>query len=469
MKQKITGKLSINFRDVSFLFDGKDIALVNDDEPSVAISFGRGQPEDYDIVKGITDTNQDIVFFGVRYARGRSISAQGWAVGKGGSMRDGITAFDAIRFEGIPVDVFFTPGRAIAYDHKARTRMQMPSAIIFRHPKNFERIINVIVDKEPISIKISVGTRYGGAPHGRDIASVVSYLAFRFQKPVSIANAPKYYLYACDLIQFISFRQNYNFDNITLYDTFTSGRLTGKQYKFASCHFFKKEYRREYANTIYNSIIFDEIETSFKELFEHVVSRRLNGVVTDDLYVPETDADNNRVNHVDFLSCALSFEGEYSRRFPGQKSSTDELFKDIKVKVLTSINSAYSYYKFPQSNKMKKRAVGYFSRLIRAVESTDNSLEEKFNDIRERYKGIVSSYIDRVIRGENNTDVREGKLGSALAEMRNSIAHGAPIPMERLHVAAYKVTRCFIYVLILDNAGVPHDTITNIIEKLFRA
>lgn len=58
-------------------------------------------------------------------------------------------------------------------------------------------------------------------------------------------------------------------------------------------------------------------------------------------------------------------------------------------------------------------------------------------------------------------------LGQIFSKMRNEIGHGHPKNLEDIHAYTYQLARCMIYVMILDNTGISHDTIKHIIHKIF--
>ena len=57
-------------------------------------------------------------------------------------------------------------------------------------------------------------------------------------------------------------------------------------------------------------------------------------------------------------------------------------------------------------------------------------------------------------------------FGYIFAKMRNSIGHGHPKGLEEIHVFTYQLARCMIYTMILDKAGISHDIIKVIIQKI---
>jgi hypothetical protein len=172
------------------------------------------------------------------------------------------------------------------------------------------------------------------------------------------------------------------------------------------------------------------------------------------------------VSYPSFLSCTLSFEGEYSRCYPDQKATTSPLFSQVKENIKSRLSlDAFDYSDL--SSKNKKKVHSYHNKFDRAIEMVDSTLEEKFNHLCTEYEAIVSDFVKRAMKDIGVACAEKNNLGRALSEMRNSIGHGTPIPMTGIHVAAFRIARCFIYVLILDKADVPHEKIKGIIDKMF--
>jgi len=470
MQKIITGDLKINSKLVPFYFDGERITIREKEDNEISAIFFRDSTttEKHDTIYGTTDTGSYIVFFGVCYTEGRSnILAQGWAVSSGSVQPCPLRTFEAIKFTGYSIDAFFTPKRAIAQDYShipdGERHKWMPK--LAPCPQNeYVQDFNIFIDNENIGIRLCVYTNYKLRRHERDIGTVTSQLVFKFHEPVAINKLPKYYRYAHDLMQFISFRQNIKFDSVILCKK--SDNVNIGLYEIANCEFYTRNFELEYKNSDLNSITFEDIDTSVSKLFEYIASRRLNGVVTDDMYTPLSDSDYNVVSYPSFLSCVLSFEGEYNRCYPDQKANANPLFLRVKENIKTSILVENFDYQLA-SNKEKNKVSSYHKKFDRAIEMVDSSLEEKFNHLCKVYRNIISQFIKRVMNEKGIVESEKNNLGRALSEMRNSIGHGMPIPMNDTHVAAFRIARCFIYVLILDKSDVPHDNIKAIIEKMF--
>jgi len=468
---EIAGELEINSEKVPFFFDGKNIRIKKDFKSSLGYRFGVGVSEYYDIIRGTTDINRYIVFFGVKYLEGYYMSAQGWAMSSGNMSPDSLVSFDAIIFTGSSIDAFFTPKRALSYEKNSYfnevnlEEIKLLDKLVPRPLTNYVREFDVNINNELITIKLCIFTNYNHRCYERGIGTVTSELVVKFQNSIPIATLPKYYLYIFDLMKFISFRQNICFDSIKLCKKYNSGANKDSLSSIANCEFFVREYASEYKGNDRNVITYDEVEGSISSFFEHVTSRRLKGIV-DDLYIPETDLDAQKVSYASFLSCALSFEGEYNRRFPNEKSNSNPLFSLVKDNIRTGISiDNYDYSNL--STKNMKKVKGYHEKYINSFSSIDSSLEEKFNNTQKRYANIVSDFINKAMSQQKIDNQGKVKLGNALSEMRNHIGHGDPIPISDIHTVTYRITRGLIYILILDEAKVPHEVIKSIIDRMF--
>ena len=353
----ITGEIEINFKVVSFYFDGKRVTIRDNADSSAIFFLDSVAIEQYDVVYGVTDSGCYIVFFGVRYIKGRSsVQVQGWAISSGRGQPSPLKTFEAIKFTGYSIDAFFTPKRAIARDYSHisddERHKRMPK-LAPRPQDEYVRDFDITIDSECIGVRLCVYTNYKLRRHERDIGSVTSQLIFKFHTPVAIDRLPKYYLYVADFMQFISFRQNIKFDSVALFNN--SDDVNIGLHEIAKCEFYTRNYEDEYKNTDLNSITFEDMDISASKLFEYIASRRLNEVVTDDMYTPMSDSDYKMVSYPSFLSCALSFEGEYNRCYPNQKVNTNTLFLQVKE----SIKSNISLDKFDYSTlsgKQRKKA-----------------------------------------------------------------------------------------------------------------
>jgi hypothetical protein len=231
--------------------------------------------------------------------------------------------------------------------------------------------------------------------------------------------------------------------------------------KIATVDFFTESYTQTYSLDDMHCITLADIEKDFCNLFPHTVTRRNIGYM-DDLFIPITDLDYRTVDPNKYLSCALSFEGEYLKAFPKDKESSNRIFAEIKQCTIQLIsNMEYDM----GSVKSNRKAKSYVDRILREISNIDGTLEEKFNNACKKFSNVLSEFIEKVMLDEEV----EGKLnlGEIFADMRNSIGHGNPKKIKREHIAVYRIARCLIYVIILNSSKVDSATIKKLIFKIF--
>lgn len=362
-----------------------------------------------DKVFGKTSDNRDIIFLDVIY-NGINFVPTGWVISNNNLSNIDIDTFDAIRFTGKPIDVFHSPKIALEHEKLSGEIIGKRMSNIFCKP--FESYVKrhfVIVEDEEFNLIFDVHITYDLDRSSRSIGEVTTSLMLQFKERKKIEQIKRYYLYMLDFFRFINFRRNIEFDSITtLHKTDRGLEKRGRAY------FNSHDFGQKYNSSGFNSIIYSDLENYFDVAFANICERRAAGIINQ-AYIPENDRDFRMVDPIKFLSCALTFEGEHKR-------------------------------KFGKSRKW---------------------LSVKYNETIEYYKTIVEQYIEKVIKEENADSDDNIDLGVVLSNMRNAIGHGEIIPIERKHVAVFRITQCLIYVLILDKSGVDWSVIKNIINKLF--
>lgn len=361
-----------------------------------------------DKVFGKTSDNRDIIFLDVIY-NGTNFVPTGWVISNNNLSDINIDTFDAIKFTGKPIDVFYSPKKALKYEKMSDEIIGKRMVNILCRPfEAYTKTHFIRIDDEEFCILFDIYINYDLKHNSRSIGEVTTSFTLKFKERKNVEQIKKYYLYMLDFFRFTNFRRNIEFDSIiTLHETGQGLDKRGKAY------FNSRDFGQKYNSSEFNSIIYNDVEEYFDVAFAHICGRRAAGIINQ-AYIPENDRDFRMVDPIKFLSCALTFEGEYKR-------------------------------KFGKSRKW---------------------LSVKFNETIEQYKVIVGQYIGKVIK-EENAELEDNKdLGKVFADMRNAIGHGDIVPIERKHVAVFRITQCLIYILILDKLGVEWSVIKNLINKL---
>lgn len=374
-------------------------------EFDISTIFGR-EKELLDKVYGITSDNRRIIFLDAMY-NGISFVPTGWITSYYNLTDLNIDTFDAIAFSGKPIDVFYSPKKALQYE-KINDEKRMAN-LLCKPIELYKRNHCININGEKFNLIIDVSIIYDLKHSSRSIGEVKTSIIMKFNERKNIDQAKKYYLYMLDFFRFTNFRMNIEFDNIiTLQKTDRGLEKCGRVY------FYTRNFG-QYNSNEFNSITYDDSKDYFEAIFENICCRRTTGIINQ-AYIPENDSDFRTVDPIKFLSCALTFEGEYKGKFG-----------------------------------IKRR----------------KCLQVKFNETVKYYKPIIEPYIKRVITEEHTNLDENSNLGQIFAKMRNSIGHGDIIPIEREHVAVYRIVQYLIYIIILDKSGVEWDVIKKIINKLF--
>lgn len=212
------------------------------------------------------------------------------------------------------------------------------------------------------------------------------------------------------------------------------------------------------------AITYEDVEANFAKFLENILTRR-SRKFEDNLFIPLDIKDSKVVTHSRFLDTALSFEGQYTKMFSNIKSSTNQIFAEIKQLVVENIEKSRQLYIGEDMSKKKSvKAESYFDKFIDAVEKIDSSLEEKFNDTLKRFSFVKEELAPKIIKEEACLPI--ANYGKEFSDMRNAIGHGFPPEIENKHVVLFRITRVLIYTLILSECGFTENKIRTMLIKL---
>lgn len=245
--------------------------------------------------------------------------------------------------------------------------------------------------------------------------------------------------------------------------------------EIAKVHISQRCFAQTYSGTPNNTITLLDCEAQLPTLFALITNRRKSGVF-DDFYIPESSELDKYMTYQSFLSCALSFESEYSRTHPPKESNKERFTRaknlaTFSIEQLDSIIQSiqngnvqkgeiyelfYSLYntscsiaakEFPNS-KTRRSFNKYCNQILQSVCNTEYSLAEKYESALNEYDNVVGTAIRR-ISSFNNTSFPAPELaGREFSQFRNSIAHGEPKEFQNIHRLLYHAARCLIYAII---------------------
>ena len=474
--------IGLESEDIPFFMEESNIYIIKYiDIPKVLF---KEDTLEYDIVKGYTNSNHNIYFIGCKYNK-KAFSAQGFIVAKNNLVGDNLDTFETIVFSGNVVNTFYPP--KIILDYEEGKKYDITDRMRSIYPKQWkdvEKEFKIEINDEEMDIKLYISMFQDLNPNKSTIGEVESKISITPKTPPSAKEVPRYFLYMLDFFRFINFRQNIEFDEIMLLN-----KVGTYTYSY-EIHIFYEKKPYKYTRSHRDSIVFSDISDNFGSLFKEVVERRNNDIF-DNLYIPKDDEHFKTVDFIEYLSCALSFEGEFERIFP-PKSEVNSIFlnekiytldlinrireqvldenklnDDIKNKIVQGINEHKENMSTELSGKQLKKIENYIDNIIRTIEKLDYSLAEQFNLVIKSYGELSTNVKQYICDNYRIEEPNKENLGNIFAEMRNKIGHGTPIKMESKHIYVYLLARCMIYIMVLDKAHINKDTIFKIIKKIF--
>lgn len=477
---KILGFLTgLEDEDIPFCMEDEAISLI---QPiSIPGMFIPEETIEYKTVKGYTTTGCSIIFLGCRYNK-KIFVAQGYVINTGNLTGKYYETFDSLNFSGEAIDIFFPPKRSLYYEPLNGKNTENGMHIISAKPYNeISKNYNLCINSVPHKLKLSVNYVQNLKPYSRQIGEVKSNFIITPETAQSIENISDYYLYVLDFFRFVNYRNNIRFDKI---------ELIKSNMVVCNIYIFTRNINFNYTRTKFNSIVYEDISEQIDKLFTNIAIRREKNIF-DNMYLPNSDEDFKSVDFIKYLSCALSFEGEFQRCckskfetnevFNYTKSQFCNLISDFEKKVLDDnkilseikleIDNAIIDYKEEQlkllSKKKAKRIESYIDNFKNTLDKIDYTLEEKFNFMIKSYDKIFKKMITHICSKYNFKEPQNNNLGKIFSDMRNNIGHGNPTKIEEEHLLTFQLARCMIYVLILESSEINNEKILEILKKMF--
>lgn len=478
-----TGHIKINRKNVPYHLIDDKVTLIPYDTYSALFP---SEVKEKEIIRGITTGNREVVFLKCRYSNNR-LSYQVMIISACNTgLYEDISLFDRICFEGKPVNVFAGPGRAYISEegHDITKRMK---SITPRDWDDLNAETNIKIKNREMKLSIDYSIWHNKKFVETSMGEAIPRFCIEYNKTLSIKNIPTIYLQVYDFFSFLSFRRNVVFDKI-----YIQRKIEGKYVKVAEIIVNSADFG-DYNNTERNSIIIDDCGDNFGALFMCVAQRRSQKIY-DNFYIPKNGKESSQITYEKFLSCALSFESEYSRLYPSKKDENEKfayiqgVFQESADKMdmlfalaaenrisctefekcfYGDVNSRMKKSFKSMSNTKAKPYQSYYEKIVDALSKIDYRLGEKYKNALNMHMDLEKPVIDRVCSANGVAFPNENAAGKIFADFRNGIAHGNPPAIERIHCVLFEVARALIYIMILKNAGIDEESIKCVVKKLF--
>lgn len=448
-KTDFYGKFEFKGKMYPFYYEGSLVTVVqqpweyNDDFEKVSY---------VEKIEGLTNSNKVIVFLKCEFQGGSFkeiysnviFSTKGFVL-----FGESDCSFNCIEFESDALNTFYPPIQLV--DRKALLNEKVYK--VKDYVDTTERF-DTIVNEENIKMELSIPWKFSLRPEDKAIGEKYSVWRMEFETPKCSEDIAKYYLYLLDFLVFVNFRKNVAIEHFTLY------KVEDMTYnKVGIGKFFSNQ--TGYDSKVENSIIFEDLtHDEISRLFSCISIQRKQDSYNDS-YIPENAKKYRSFNWIDWLNTALSFEGEYCKRYKDLKSQSDSNFANAKEYLLTQIDN-----KIKESGvSIKNKRNSAWSKFKHLIEHTDTRLEEKFRFSLNQFSDEISVIKSQLLKKYKISE--DVDLAIDYADYRNHLAHGDIVEMSDSNVVNFILMRVFIYCFILERADISKDVRKKAVEKLF--
>lgn len=359
--------------------------------------------------------------------------------------------YDRIRFTSKALNSFFTPKKSVDIGKCLRDKNYNGSFNLQIKPTDDNKqTFNTTIDNQTIENEIYIPYNINLDPNNPKIGELTTAFNMNFNESINNVDIPKYYLYLYDFLTYMTFRRTVAFDEILLY---TKGEKGYQQIGQA----FIKNIESNIKYDCSAQITFDDIGIdNIGKLFEEIAQKRINNDYNT-FFIPQDDRDEKTVDSIKFLTAALSFEGEFTKKHKNLRADQDDDFKSLKEELQKLIKD---------KSKEVKDNKG-FELLYYAVKNVDTSIKEKFKFMLDNYSEEIAGFKKQRMRSLEITDNDE-KLVKRYGDYRSTTAHGTINPIENTDILNYELAKMFTYILIFENAEIPKENIKKMIGKIFK-
>lgn len=301
-------------------------------------------------------------------------------------------------------------------------------------------VLSITAPGEPLAMKqhYSLGEPY-------------SILRIDFLQDISVEMFADIYLWLVNFFGFLNFQKHVTFNKIKL------GR-------------FNEEYKVEQVGEVYlvhkeqmqlghvdRTIGFYFVEERMNSLLNILNAQKLNL-----LFIPKEPKDRKYIDPQKYITCCTSFESVFNFVFPKAKEEEKPEFATAKNELIAFLEQKDAEYK-GNNGVLRKQ----FASLRQIIEYADYGLAEKFRYCEKKYSNVIIDFKTRILQQLNISNDEEKEIATDFATLRNCFTHSSMSAIQKTHIAAYSMAQCYIYVMILDKAKVPENSITQAVNLLF--
>lgn len=336
MEEKtVRGELEYNGKNYPFVIENRILTIVQSAFHHNKDFF---ENEYLGTLKGVTDENKYILLldcrilnYAFRTLNGKiQIGLHGYILQDTAEDR-----FDCIEFYSPALYAFYSPRKAWKAEFNDKNDMQ---GLALTPYDEVMLKIPVTISGENLQCALGFARHFNLRLEDQHALTIQTGLILDLSTDKSSPDLGKYYLYVRDFLAFISFKRDIPFDNIVLWRR----EADGKQHKCGKAIIFQVE-DIEFKPDAYHSITYDDLGSdSFAALFKETAEQRLLGGYNP-YFLPASRNEANTVEKSRWLITAVSFEGEFDKRYKNMKAERDQLFYNTKETLLSAIDKAVQH------------------------------------------------------------------------------------------------------------------------------
>lgn len=444
-KQDFYGELKYNGEMYPFYYDNFIVKII---QTPGKYNDKFNDATEIEKISGITNSGKTIVFLKCELRGGRFkecysnlvFSTKGYVLFEGQEYE-----FDCIRFNAKALGTFY-PSMTSVNQKELFDNFNYN----LEHQKE---CFDVEIDNEIITMELKNEYQFSLRSEEERIGNKKSTWTMKFAESKKAEDIAMYYLYLYDFLSFVNFRRYIEMDNFVLFNS------QNEFYNIAEGKF--NNYKIPYDGKPQNSVIYSNIKKDIGRIFSYIGIQRKTHY-EENRFMPLDLDEFTKFDQYDWLKTAIRFEGEYLKKYAGNKYSTDNNFVIAKDFLLQAIDQKIEQSGVSMNNPKNK----YWKKFKRLISYEDTTLEEKFNFALDHFKNEIESIKDFQVKEKECLD-KVDRLGAEYSEFRNKLAHGSFEQISPENCVNFTLMRSFIYCFILERAGASSETIKVVIEKLF--
>ena len=165
-----------------------------------------------EIIKGLTTGNRDVLFLNCKY-NANSLAYQMMIISEcNTSLYTGITKFDRICFEGVPINVFAGSGNAYVSEGGFDISKRM-KAITPKYWKDLNVETSIKIKSQKIKLSLDYFIKDNKKHSETSMGVAIPRFCVEYEKTKSVKKIPETYLMAYDFCAFLNFRRNIIFES----------------------------------------------------------------------------------------------------------------------------------------------------------------------------------------------------------------------------------------------------------------